>query len=70
MQRSPSVPSRARATLAIRVSGAERRLLEAAAASRPEYLTVFVREAALETARREVASGGRGLEAQSFGAPA
>jgi uncharacterized protein (DUF1778 family) len=50
-----SVPSRARGTMAIRISVAERRLIEAAAASRPEYVTTFVREAAIEAARQELA---------------
>jgi uncharacterized protein (DUF1778 family) len=51
-----NVPSRARATMPIRVSAAERALLSAAAAMRPEYLTTFVREAALAVARRELAA--------------
>jgi uncharacterized protein (DUF1778 family) len=50
------IPSRARAGLTIRVSADERSLLEAAAARRPEYLTRYIRLAALEVARREVAS--------------
>jgi uncharacterized protein (DUF1778 family) len=50
-----SVPSRARGTMPIRISVAERRLIEAAAANRPEYVTTFVREAAIEAARRELA---------------
>ena len=49
------VPSRARGTMAIRLSRAERATIEAAAALRPEYPTAFVREAALEVARRELA---------------
>jgi uncharacterized protein (DUF1778 family) len=52
------VPSKARGLLAIRLSTQERAVLEAAAASRPEYLTTFVREAALEAARRELAGSG------------
>lgn len=51
----PTIPSRARDTLAFRVSAAERRILEAAAAQRPEYLTTWVREVALKAARRELA---------------
>lgn len=51
------MPSRARGVLAIRVSDAERRLLEAAAATGPEYLGRFVREAALAVAREEVLKG-------------
>lgn len=54
------VPSRARGVLAIRVSPAERRLLEAAAASRPEYLTTYVRQSAIEAARRELAANDAG----------
>ena len=41
--------------MAIRLSRAERATIEAAAALRPEYPTAFVREAALEVARRELA---------------
>lgn len=51
----PEVPSRARGTMAIRLSVTERAIIEAAAAVRPEYPTTFVREAALEAARRELA---------------
>ena len=51
-----AIPSRARAGLTIRVSADERSLLESAAARRPEYLTRYIRLAALEVARREVAS--------------
>jgi hypothetical protein len=50
-----AVPSRARRTLPIRVSEAERAVIEAAAAQRPEYLTTYIREAALAVARRELA---------------
>lgn len=49
------VPSKARGVLAIRVSKAERQLLEAAAAQRPEYVTTYVREAAIRAARKELA---------------
>jgi len=52
--RRVEVPSKARGTLAIRVSPAERRILEAAAASRPEFLTTFVREVALQAAREVI----------------
>jgi uncharacterized protein (DUF1778 family) len=51
-----NVPSKARGVLAIRLSSAERAILEAAAANRPEYLTTFVRETALDAARRELAA--------------
>ena len=50
-----NVPSRARGTMPIRISAAERAILAAAAANRPEYLTTWVREVALEAARRELA---------------
>ena len=51
----PKVPSRARRTMAIRLSAAERDIIEKAAAARPEYPTKFVREAALDAARQELA---------------
>jgi uncharacterized protein (DUF1778 family) len=54
-----NVPSRARRTMPIRISDAERAILEAAAANRPEYLTTYVREVALEAARRELANADR-----------
>ena len=53
-----TVPSRARDTLAIRVSATERRIMEAAAAQRPEYLTRWIREVAMDAARRELAVNG------------
>ena len=53
--RRVTVPSKARGTMAIRLSDAERAIIEAAAVARPEYPTTFVREAALEVARRELA---------------
>jgi len=53
-----NVPSKARGTLPIRISAAERAILQAAAASRPEYLTTYVRKVALEAARRELAEAG------------
>jgi len=57
--RRDAIPTKARKTLAIRVSTAERRLLEAAAARGPEYLTTWVRETALEAARRELSREAR-----------
>ena len=53
MQES-TVPSRARGGVTIRISVAERRLLEAASATRPEHLTTYIREAALQIARRDL----------------
>lgn len=50
-----TIPSRARGTLPIRVSAAERRILEAAAAQRPEYVTTYMREVSLEAALRDLA---------------
>ena len=49
-----TVPSRARGLITVRVSAAERRLLEAASAARPEYLTTYIREVALQAARRDL----------------
>jgi len=49
------IPTRARGTLAIRVSPAERRILEAAAAMVPEYVSAWVRETALTAARQQLA---------------
>lgn len=51
-----SVPSKARGLLAIRLSAQERAVLEAAAAIRPEYVTTFIRQAALKAARQELAN--------------
>jgi uncharacterized protein (DUF1778 family) len=48
------IPSRARGVLAFRISAAERRILEAAAAGRREYLTTYIRDAALAAARRDL----------------
>lgn len=62
------VPSRARRELTIRVNGAERRLLEAAAAKQPQHLTTYIREAALIAARRALSTNGR--ERQSLEAAA
>ena len=45
---------RARGNLAVRFSVAERHLLEAASAARPKRLTTYIREVALEAARREL----------------
>jgi uncharacterized protein (DUF1778 family) len=49
-----NIPSRARGVLAFRISAAERRMLEEAAAGRCEYLTTYIRDAALAAARRDV----------------
>lgn len=46
-----------RGTLLIRLREDERRLIEAAAAARPTYLTRYIREAALAVARRDLAKG-------------
>jgi uncharacterized protein (DUF1778 family) len=48
-------PSRERSVYTIRLGAAERRLLEAAAACRSQYLAEFIRGSALEAARREIA---------------
>ena len=52
--RGVTVPSRARENVAVRLSAAERRLLEAASAARPEHLSTYIRESALEVARRDL----------------
>jgi hypothetical protein len=49
-----SVPSKARHIVPLRLSVSERTKLEAAAALRPEYLTTYIREMALEAARRDL----------------
>jgi len=49
------VPSKARKPVGIRLSRQEREILEAAARRRPEYLTTYIRDRALEAARRELA---------------
>ena len=36
------------------MSDAERRIVEAAAAAQPQYVTTYIREAALEVARRDL----------------
>jgi uncharacterized protein (DUF1778 family) len=48
-----TVPSRERGVYTLRLAEAERRLLEAAAASRQEYLAEFIRRTAIESAKRE-----------------
>lgn len=50
----PRTPSQARSTVALRLSAAERRLLEAAAATKPQYVTSYIREAAIAAARRDL----------------
>jgi uncharacterized protein (DUF1778 family) len=58
--------SRARGFFGIRLSEAERRLIERAASERPESVSRWIRNAAIERARLEVGkagdqmSGGRG----------
>lgn len=51
----PKPPSAERGTIALRISDEERALIEAAAARRPTYTTTYIREAALQVARRELA---------------
>ena len=48
------LPSRERPVFTLRLAAAERRILEAAAAQRPEYLSEFIRRSALEAARRDL----------------
>ncbi|MEX1258412.1 MAG: DUF1778 domain-containing protein [Gemmatimonadota bacterium] len=49
------VPSRARRSpIPVRLSDAERALIEAAAARRPDHLSSYMREAALDAARRDL----------------
>jgi uncharacterized protein (DUF1778 family) len=47
-------PSRERPVYTLRISAAERGLLQAAAIKRGEYLAEFIREAALEMARQNL----------------
>lgn len=54
-RRKVQVPSKARGVFHIRLSEAEKRILEAAAAQRPEYVSTYVREVALAAAREELA---------------
>ena len=49
------VPSRERPNFTFRLSDSTRALLEAAAARKAEYLAEFIRRAATEVARRELA---------------
>lgn len=52
----PKPPRRdPRGTRTIRLSAAEERLIEAAAAAQPTYLSRYIREAALDAARRDLA---------------
>lgn len=52
------VPSRARNSLSIRLSGSEKRLLTDAAARGPEHLTAFIRRTALAAARKALSANG------------
>lgn len=54
------VPSRERKPYSMRLGAAERRLLEAAAAMRQEYLGEYIRRSAVEAARRELAPSNEG----------
>jgi uncharacterized protein (DUF1778 family) len=54
----PRPPRAERGTIALRISDDERALIEAAAASRPTYTTTYMREAAIEAARRDLADAG------------
>ena len=47
-------PSRERPVYTLRLSPAERSLLEAAATARAEYLAEYIRNAAVDRARREL----------------
>lgn len=51
---TPAPPSRERAVYTLRLGNAERRLLEAAAAQKREYLAEYVRRTALDAARRDL----------------
>ena len=53
-QHRPRPPQQRRGTIAIRMSDAERRIIEAAASAQPQYVTTYIREAALEAARRDL----------------
>jgi uncharacterized protein (DUF1778 family) len=55
MSRS-TIPSRERPVYTLRLAQAERRLLEAAAAARQEYLAEYIRRTALSAARQDVAA--------------
>ena len=50
------IPSRERAVYTMRLATAERRLLEAAAAHRQEYLAEYIRRTSLTAARRDVST--------------
>jgi uncharacterized protein (DUF1778 family) len=50
------LPSRERPVFTLRLAQSERRVLEAAAAQRPEHLSEFIRRTALEAARRDLAA--------------
>ena len=53
------VPSKERSVYTLRLADAERRLLEAAAAMRQEYLAEFIRRTALQAARLEITARGQ-----------
>ena len=48
------IPSRERAVYTMRLATTERRLLEAAAADRQEYLAQYIRRTSLTAARRDL----------------
>jgi len=58
MARRDHSPGRPRPTYAMRLGDDERRVVEAAAAQRGEPLSAYIRRAALERARRELAATG------------
>lgn len=55
MAAGTGIPSRERPVYTMRLALAERRVLEAAAAARNEYLAEYIRRVALDAARRELA---------------
>ena len=50
------IPSRERAVYTMRLATAERRLLEAAAAHRQEFLSEFIRRTSLTAARQDLST--------------
>jgi uncharacterized protein (DUF1778 family) len=66
-----TVFSRERPVFTIRLGTAERRLLEAAAAERHEYLAEFIRRTSLTAARRDLTAENKtdGASSSDAGAP-
>ena len=51
---APTIPSRERPVYTIRLATTERRLLEAAASDRKEYLAEYIRRTSLTSARQDL----------------